>query len=199
MEEKLSTEHGPLVIYWDDGREQTTRDMFEWIDKKIDEVFDGNENVAYDLCTYGSFSVLLKGKNKNEGFVDKTGCGVLPFKLAHPKKPFRTRLAYSINYISEIYHVLRKLNFAINKDLKEDFVNDTVVYFLERWEKYEFHPNCIPIAVQKYKSMNIDEYRKSKKNLDIDDLNLNNFLPQSLMSIEGLPLEELEKNDEFKK
>ena len=42
--------------------------------------------------------------------------------------------------------------------------------------------------------MNIEKV----KNLDIDDLNLNNFLPRSLMSIEGLPLEELEKNDEFK-
>ena len=71
MEEKLyrTWATGYLLGWWS---WTTTRDMFEWIDK-IDEVFDGNENVAYDLCTYGSFSVLLKGKNKNEGFVDKTG------------------------------------------------------------------------------------------------------------------------------
>ena len=44
-----------------------------------------------------------------------------------PKRPVRIRLANMINYIDQIYDTLRKVNFAINLDLKEDIVSETII------------------------------------------------------------------------
>ena len=68
---------------------------------------------------------------------------------------------------------------------------------MNRWDKYEYHPRTLPIAVQKYKSLNIDIYRKDKKNISIQNDD-EGYLPKSLESIEGLPLEEIEKKQDFK-
>ena len=101
----------------------------------------------------------------------------------------------------EIYDTLRKLNYSINFNLKEDVVSETIIYFMNRWEKYEYHPRTIPIAVQKYKSLHIDIYRKDKKNISINykDEDDEGYLPKSLESMQGLPLEEVEKNDAVQK
>ena len=118
-----------------------------------------------------------------------------------PNKPVRVRIAERINFIMEIYDTLRKLNYSINFNLKEDVVSETIIYFMNRWEKYEYHPRTIPIAVQKYKSLHIDIYRKDKKNISINykDEDDEGYLPKSLESMQGLPLEEVEKNDAVQK
>ena len=115
-----------------------------------------------------------------------------------PKRPVRIRLANMINYIDQIYDTLRKVNFAINLDLKEDIVSETIIYFMSRWDYYEFHPNCIAISVQKYKSINIDTYRKDKRKVSLNDDEFS-YIPKSLESYEGLPLKELEEKEDFNK
>ena len=114
-----------------------------------------------------------------------------------PKKPYRFRIAERINFIVEIYDTLRKLNYSINFNLKEDVVSETIIYFMNRWKKYEYHPRAIPIAIQKYKSLHIDIYRKDKKNVQIDYQKdeEEGYLPKSLEHLQGLPLEEVEKNE----
>ena len=114
-----------------------------------------------------------------------------------PEKPYRFRIAERINFIVEIYDTLRKLNYSINFNLKEDVVSETIIYFMNRWKKYEYHPRAIPIAIQKYKSLHIDIYRKDKKNVPIDYRKDEDegYLPKSLEHLQGLPLEEVEKNE----
>ena len=114
-----------------------------------------------------------------------------------PEKPYRFRIAERINFIMEIYDTLRKLNYSINFNLIEDVVSETIIYFMNRWKKYEYHPRAIPIAIQKYKSLHIDIYRKDKKSVSIDYKKdeEEGYLPRSLENIEGLPLEEVEKNE----
>ena len=114
-----------------------------------------------------------------------------------PEKPYRFRIAERINFIVEIYDTLRKLNYSINFNLKEDVVSETIIYFMNRWKKYEYHPRAIPIAIQKYKSLHIDIYRKDKKNVSIDYRKdeEEGYLPKSLEHLQGLPLEEVEKNE----
>lgn len=114
-----------------------------------------------------------------------------------PEKPYRFRIAERINFIMEIYDTLRKLNYSINFNLKEDVVSETIIYFMNRWKKYEYHPRTIPIAIQKYKSLHIDIYRKDKKSVPIDYKKdeEEGYLPRALEHIEGLPLEEVEKNE----
>ena len=114
-----------------------------------------------------------------------------------PEKPYRFRIAERINFIVEIYDTLRKLNYSINFNLKEDVVSETIIYFMNRWKKYEYHPRAIPIAIQKYKSLHIDIYRKDKKNVPIDYKKDEDegYLPKSLEHLQGLPLEEVEKNE----
>lgn len=114
-----------------------------------------------------------------------------------PEKPYRFRIAERINFIVEIYDTLRKLNYSINFNLKEDVVSETIIYFMNRWKKYEYHPRAIPIAIQKYKSLHIDIYRKDKKNVSIDYKKdeEEGYLPRSLEHMEGQPLEEVEKNE----
>ena len=115
----------------------------------------------------------------------------------NPEKPYRFRIAERINFIVEIYDTLRKLNYSINFNLKEDVVSETIIYFMNRWNKYEYHPRAIPIAIQKYKSLHIDIYRKDKKNVSIDYRKEEDegYLPKSLEHLQGLPLEEVEKNE----
>ena len=114
-----------------------------------------------------------------------------------PEKPYRFRIAERINFIVEIYDTLRKLNYSINFNLKEDVVSETIIYFMNRWKKYEYHPRAIPIAIQKYKSLHIDIYRKDKKNVPIDYRKDEDegYLPKSLEHLQGLPLEEVENNE----
>jgi len=162
-----------------------------WINK-IRAKLDPEEEIIIDVVEAGQKGVggLISAMTSKE---------IKNLKIPNQKKPCRIRLANCINFIMEIYDTLRKLNFAINLNLKEDIVSETIIYFMNRWDKYEYHPRCVPIAVQKYKSTNIDVYRKEKKQINVDTKELDSFLPQSLGEIEGLPLKELEKKENFKR
>ena len=194
MEEIIKTEHGSVFYQWDGG-DQTMEQMDAMFKLKTRELFENSDSIHFDLTYAESDCPMLYGNNAKEIWLSGA-VHVFPFKKTIPEKEYRIRLAYHINYISKIYDTLRKLNFAYRLDLKEDLVNQTVLYFLENWDKYEFHPYAIPTAVQKFKGLNIDTYRKEKKNTSIDEYE-DTVLPPQLKSIEGLPLEELEEKEEF--
>ena len=162
----------------------------EWVEK-VRATLDPEEDIMID--------VSMCGPNTSGDMIDMSSTvdELKKIKLPDPNKPYRIRLANHLNFITEIYNTLRKLNFAINQSLKDDVISETIIYFMNRWEKYEYHPRTIPIAVQKYKSLNIDIYRKEKRNIPIDDEN-NKYLPKSLESIEGLPYKEIEQKQNFK-
>jgi RNA polymerase sigma factor (sigma-70 family) len=187
---------GKLFISWF-SRSCTLEEIDDWVNYRRLKYFDPEEwmvvEAGIDTNTDGpGYTGQLVVKK------DPNGTQFAPFKAPDPKKPVRIRLANAINLINQIYDTLRKVNFAINLDLKEDIVSETIIYFMSRWDYYEYHPNCIPIAVQKYKSINIDTYRKDKRKVSLNDDQFS-YIPKSLESYEGLPLKELEEKEDFKK
>ncbi|MDA9741009.1 sigma-70 family RNA polymerase sigma factor [Pelagibacteraceae bacterium] len=197
MEIIEKNEHGILATFWE-SEDSEMQKTWDWLEDVSTKKFNNKRELSWDMCVHGSGSILLMCRDTiDKALHDYSGHKIMPFELKDKDKNVRVRVAGYINYISDIYFTLRKLNFAINKDLKEDFVNETVVYFLDNWKKYEFNPNTVPIAVQKYKSLNIDDYRRERKKTNVDDFE-SVKLPISIKSIEGLPLEELEKKEEFK-
>ena len=191
--EKFEVEGNLVFMTWVDSNVK----LFE-IDEYIQEYNKQNPNVKgmddymMDICECGPnaspnliyiYSQPLEELKK-----------IIP---PDPNKPIRVRMAERINFIMEISDTLRKLNYSINFNLKEDVVSETVIYFMNRWKKYEYHPRAIPIAIQKYKSLHIDIYRKDKKNVSIDYKKdeEEGYLPRSLEHMEGQPLEEVEKNE----
>ena len=188
--EKNEVDENKIFVEWF-KTDLTLKEVDDWVNDKR-KLFDPEEEIT--------FEAVICGKKGRSLISDFTSGELGNIKPPDPSKPARLRLANKINYKNEIYSTLRKLNFAINLDLKEDIVSETIIYFMNRWDKYEYHPHTIPIAVQKFKSLNIDVYRKDKKSLSIDEINEEgSYLPQSLQSIEGQPLEELEKKQEFTK
>ena len=118
----------------------------------------------------------------------------------NPKKVTRVRYAKYINYIEVVYNTLRKVNYAINQNLKEDVVSETLLYFMNRWDKYEYNPHTIATAVKKYKANHVDIYRKDKKQINVtSNEEMDSYLPKNLDYMEGLQLKELEKKEAFKK
>jgi len=60
---------------------------------------------------------------------------------------------------------------GISKEIDPyELVNSCFEYLKKNWEKYENHPNLIAIAVLKMKNISIDEFRKTKKNQSLTDL-----------------------------
>ena len=117
----------------------------------------------------------------------------------NPKKITRVRLARCINFIEVMYNTLRKVNYAIRQDFKEDIVSETLLYFMNRWDKYEYNPYTIATAIQKYKANHIDTYRKDKKQINVTPNEIESYLPKNLEHVEGLQLKELEKKETFTK
>ena len=114
--------------------------------------------------------------------------------------PSRFRIATYINTIETLYKTLRKINYAINQNLKEDVVSETLLYFMNRWDKYEYNPHTIATAVKKYKANHVDIYRKDKKQINVtSNEEMDSYLPKNLDYMEGLQLKELEKKEAFKK
>mgnify|MGYP000176795906 FL=1 len=194
MEERIKLDHGgKLFIAWL-SESCTLEDIDNWVNYRRVKYFDPEEWMEIDAgIANNSQSTGATGQ-----LVEQSANYFSPFKAPDPKKPIRIRLANVINYIGQIYDTLRKVNFAINLDLKEDIVSETIIYIMSRWDYYEYHPNCIPISVQKYKSINIDTYRKDKRKVSLNDEEFS-YIPKSLESYEGLPLKELEKKEDFKK
>jgi len=190
--EVLNFENNKIHIDW--ASEDITDSEIDEFVNKFRAVVDPDEWLTMDVVYFGK---SVEGRvSLMEDISDDEFKRV---KVPDEDKPVRLRAANHINYITRIYDTLRKLNFAINLNLKEDIVSETIIYFMHRWDKYEYHPRCIPIAVQKYKSINIDIYRKEKKQVNINDEEFDGYLPQSLDAIEGLPLKELEKKEDFKR
>ena len=187
--EKFEIEGNKVFIGWFPSNVKLY-EVDEWVET-IRVTLDPEEEIELD--------VSWCGPNATGSLIDAGSTAEELRKINPPdaNKPYRIRLANRLNFITEIYNTLRKLNFAINQSLKDDVISETIIYFMNRWEKYEYHPRTIPIAVQKYKSLNIDIYRKEKRNIPIDDEN-NKYLPKSLESIEGLPYKEIEQKQNFK-
>jgi len=187
--EKFELDGNKVFIDWY-PESVTVFEIDEWVNKNR-LVYDPEEEiiVVIEHCGPGPGGSLIDG-----GLTLEELRKIIP---PNPNKPYRIRLANRINFIVEIYNTLRKLNYVINSSLKEDVISETIIYFMNRWDKYEYHPRTLPIAVQKYKSLNIDIYRKDKKNISIQNDD-EGYLPKSLESIEGLPLEEIEKKQDFK-
>jgi len=184
---------GKLFIGWY-SESCTLEDIDNWVNYRRLKYFDPEEWMVVEAgIANNSESTGVTGK-----LVEQSANICIPFDAPDPKKPVRLRLANAINYIDDIYDTLRKVNFAINLDLKEDIVSETIIYIMSRWDYYEYHPNCIAISVQKYKSINIDTYRKDKRKVSLNDDNFS-YIPKSLESYEGLPLKELEEKEDFKK
>jgi len=60
---------------------------------------------------------------------------------------------------------------GISKDIDPyELVNSCFEYLQKNWKKYENHPNLTAIAVLKMKNIVIDEYRKTKKNQSLSQL-----------------------------
>ena len=199
MKKNYVLQHGgKLFITWQ-SEESNIQDIDNWVNSLLGKYWDPEEYMALDCALADSPYILLKSHDAARFLGgDLNGEYFFPFTAPDPKKPCRIRLANAINYINQIYDTLRKVNFAINLDLKEDIVSETIIYIMSRWEYYEYHPNCIAISVQKYKSINIDTYRKDKRKVSLNDDNFS-YIPKSLESYEGLPLKELEEKEDFKK
>jgi RNA polymerase sigma factor (sigma-70 family) len=181
--------------------------FIDWVseDVTLEEVDDWVNNIRKDLDPEAeiTFACEVCGKNaatfigpdvQIPSTIDQLKNTIPP----DMNKPARLRLANIINSIIDLYGTLRKLNFGISLHLKEDIVSETMIYFLNRWDKYEYNPNTTAIAVQKYKSINIDIYRKEKKHISVDDSEEVNYLPKILEDVEGLPEKELEKKEDFR-
>ena len=190
---------GKLFITWL-SETSSYEDIDNWVNYRRLKFFDPEEWIEIDLSI--AINARFKPNSNSEASIAskvfENATYHFPFDAPNPIKPVRLRLANIINYIDQIYDTLRKVNFAINLDLKEDIVSETIIYIMSRWEYYEYHPNCIAIAVQKYKSINIDTYRKDKRKVSLNDDNFS-YIPKSLESYEGLPLKELEEKEDFKK
>jgi RNA polymerase sigma factor (sigma-70 family) len=184
---------GKLFIGWY-SESCTLEDIDDFVNHKRLKYFDPEEWLVVEA----GIADDLNGIGFTGQFVARNANYFSPFKAPNPKKPVRIRVANAINYVDLIYDTLRKVNFAINLDLKEDIVSETIIYIMSRWDYYEYHPNCIPISVQKYKSINIDTYRKDKRKVSLYDDQFS-YIPKSLESYEGLPLKELEEKEDFKK
>ena len=187
--EKFEVEGNKVFIDWF-SEDVNFVEIDEWVNK-IRKTLDPEEEIYIDVSCCGANA---EGPLNNLGSTEEELRKINP---PNPNKPYRIRLANRLNFIVEVYNTLRKLNYVINSSLKEDVISETIIYFMNRWDKYEYHPRTLPIAVQKYKSLNIDIYRKDKKNISIQNDD-EGYLPKSLESIEGLPLEEIEKKQDFK-
>ena len=120
--------------------------------------------------------------------------------INNDNKLMRVRVASKINFIENIWNSLRKVHYAINQNLKDDLISETIIYFFNRWEKYEYYPFTMANAIQKYKANCIDTYRKEKKNINVkENEEFDTYLPKPLGYLEGVPLKDLEKKQEFKK
>jgi len=183
-------------------REKFNRELKERETKKKEEPDIKLEPIYISSNTeIGEFEVIQFSKNGMQPLI-RCAETYIEYKDTPPdsKKPIRIRYACKINYIEVIYNTLRKINYAINQDLKEDVVSETLLYFMNRWEKYEYNLHTIPTAVQKYKANHIDIYRKDKKQINTaSDEELDSYLPKNLEYMEGLQLKELEKKEAFKK
>jgi len=192
--EKFEVEGNKVFIDWY-PKDVKLYEIDNWINK-IREKLDPEEEIFVDISMCGPNS--KGGSLIDMGSTEEELKKIIP---PLPDKPYRIRLANHLNFIMDLYNTLRKLNYVINFNLKEDVISETIIYFMNRWDKYEYHPRTIPIAVQKYKSLHIDIYRKDKKSVSIDheDDEESGHLPKSLESIEGLPAKEVEKNEDVRR
>ncbi len=190
---KFEVEGNKVFIDWY-PQDVRLYEIDNWV-KKILKTLDPEDDIIIDVAMCGPNS---SGKSLIDmGSTEEELKKITP---PLPDRPYRIRLANHINFIMDLYNTLRKLNYVINFNLKEDVISETIIYFMNRWDKYEYHPRTIPIAIKKYKSLHIDIYRKDKKNISIDNEEEDNgYLPKSLESIEGLPAKEVEKNEDVRR
>ena len=123
MEERIKLDHGgKLFIAWL-SESCTLEDIDNWVNYRRVKYFDPEEWMEIDAgIANNSQSTGATGQ-----LVEQSANYFSPFKAPDPKKPIRIRLANVINYIGQIYDTLRKVNFAINLDLKE-FKNNCFVF-----------------------------------------------------------------------